>query len=190
MSRRTRQSVSTRPCPKASAISPTPAIVLSTSLRRESRDAENERTTRISRSLGRVTSRGFGKMAPCLSLVISSVVIASPVALGVRPAGHRGAGSSVPKSLDDGRSSRPLLAGLGLDSPRPPLGIDVDRDEARAFEDLEVLRDGRLAHVEGFPELLYGGFAAGEARDDGPPRGSRYPADSQTAGSAHRFTTG
>src|SRR5258708_2476625 len=42
-----------------------------------------------------------------------------------------------------------VLQGLGLEMARAPLGIAAVRDQARALQDLQVLGNGRQAHVVG-----------------------------------------
>ena len=44
-------------------------------------------------------------------------------------------------------------------------------DQVGAFEDFEVFGDGREGDVEGCGEFSDGGFAIGEAGEDGTPRG-------------------
>ncbi len=63
------------------------------------------------------------------------------------------------------------LEGGRLDPARPPLRLAAARDEARALQHLEMLGDGREAHVEGFRQLGHRGFARREPRQDGPARG-------------------
>jgi len=59
----------------------------------------------------------------------------------------------------------------GRDQPSgSPLRVAAAFDEARILQDLEVLRDGWLAEVEGCDELRHGGFAFREARQDRSPR--------------------
>src|SRR5438105_9932286 len=52
---------------------------------------------------------------------------------------------------------------------RAPLGVPSPRDESRALEDLEVLRDRRERHVEGLRQLRDRSLARGQPREDRPP---------------------
>src|SRR5580704_16061038 len=55
----------------------------------------------------------------------------------------------------------------------PVLGVAAPRDEPRALEHLEVLRDGGEAHLERRGQLGDRSLALGEAGEDGAPRGVR-----------------
>src|SRR6185295_4491722 len=57
------------------------------------------------------------------------------------------------------------LEGLCLEVTRPPLRISAARDEPRALEHLEVLRDRRLAHIERLGELVDRGIAGSQTRE-------------------------
>ena len=54
-----------------------------------------------------------------------------------------------------------------LQASRLALGVPVGADQAGAFEHLEMLRDRRLAEVEGLADLVDGGGARGQAGQDG-----------------------
>jgi hypothetical protein len=58
-----------------------------------------------------------------------------------------------------------------LEPPRPSLRVAAAGDQAGAFQHLEVLRDGGLAHREGLGQLRHRRIAGGKPREDGPPRG-------------------
>jgi len=53
----------------------------------------------------------------------------------------------------------------------PPLGVARAGHQAGVLEHLDVLRHGLLGDREGFGELVDGGVAAGEPRDDSPADG-------------------
>lgn len=55
------------------------------------------------------------------------------------------------------------------ETSRPPLRIASLLDQARVFEDAQVLRDGWLRQAKGSGEFVHGGFALRQARQDGPP---------------------
>src|SRR6187200_3064935 len=59
-----------------------------------------------------------------------------------------------------------LLEGTSLQPARPPLRLASARNQARAFEHAEVLRDGGHAHVEGLGEFGDGTFTRDETRQD------------------------
>jgi hypothetical protein len=61
--------------------------------------------------------------------------------------------------------------GVGFEFAGTPLGFTASGDEAGALEDAEVFRYGGHAHFEGLGQLGDGGFAEGEAREDGAPGG-------------------
>src|SRR6266542_3270129 len=58
---------------------------------------------------------------------------------------------------------------LRLEAAGPPLGLAPLLDQSGTLENLEVLRDGRQAEVEGSGQLRDCGLARGEPREDGPP---------------------
>jgi hypothetical protein len=60
---------------------------------------------------------------------------------------------------------------LGLEAAGAALGVLAAGDEAGAFEDFEVLGDGRLGHGERLGEFVDGGLAGGEAGEDGAASG-------------------
>ena len=60
---------------------------------------------------------------------------------------------------------------LRLDAARAPLRVAAAGDQAGALEHLQVLRDGRLAHVERLGELVHGRLAEGQPREDRAARG-------------------
>src|SRR3989442_803250 len=64
-----------------------------------------------------------------------------------------------------------VLERIGLQPARPPLRFAPALDQARAFEDLEVLGHGRKADLEGLGQFQDRGFTRGEARENRPPRG-------------------
>ena len=57
-----------------------------------------------------------------------------------------------------------------LQAPRPALRLAAAGNQPGALQDLEVLRDGGLAHVERLRQLGDGRLAAREARQDTPAR--------------------
>ena len=59
------------------------------------------------------------------------------------------------------------VQGRGLEAAEPAGAVLVHGDQARALEDLQVLRDGRLAHLEGLGQLSHRRLAGGEPRQDG-----------------------
>src|SRR5580704_18330758 len=60
---------------------------------------------------------------------------------------------------------------LRLDAAGPPLRRAAAGDQAGAFQHLEMLRNRRKAHGEGFCQLRYRGLAQSQARQDGAPGG-------------------
>src|ERR1700733_4479388 len=54
-----------------------------------------------------------------------------------------------------------------LDAARPPLRCARARDQAGTFQHFQMLGDGGQAHGERFRQILHGGFALGEPRQDG-----------------------
>jgi hypothetical protein len=68
------------------------------------------------------------------------------------------------------RPVRDGLQGPGLDATPPPLRLLSLRDQPRALEHAEVLRDGGQAHVERLGELGDRAFAREETRQDRPAR--------------------
>ena len=90
-----------------------------------------------------------------LQIVVEAVEARFPdVAIALGPVGH-------------------FLEGAGLDPAGPPLGLASARDQARALEHAQVLRDGGHAHVERLGELGDRAFARDQrariARASGPP---------------------
>ena len=61
--------------------------------------------------------------------------------------------------------------GLRRETTRTALADISLRDEACPFENLEVLRDGRLAHPKRFSEFVHRGFTECKAREDGATSG-------------------
>jgi len=65
---------------------------------------------------------------------------------------------------------KPLIhgvdAGLG-EAPRALRSLHTAHDESGILEHLQMLRDGGLGHLEGFGEFHHGGFAFGQASEDG-----------------------
>src|SRR6516162_3977101 len=59
----------------------------------------------------------------------------------------------------------------GLERARAVLLVAMLRNEAGVAQDLQVPADGRQAHLERRRELVHGGGAVGEAREDAAPRG-------------------
>jgi hypothetical protein len=70
--------------------------------------------------------------------------------------------------LDPGARLRERLR---FDPPRATLGVLPDRDEARAFQDLQMLGDRRLADPKRSRQLRDRRFALHEPREDRAPRG-------------------
>src|SRR5947209_7676623 len=62
------------------------------------------------------------------------------------------------------------LEGDRLDAARPPLRLAPARDQAGAFQHLEMLRYRRQAHRKGLGEFRHRGFPKREPRQDGPAR--------------------
>jgi len=62
-----------------------------------------------------------------------------------------------------------LLQPLGFEATRPTLGVLAARDEPSALQHFQVLRYRWKAHIEGLGQLHDGGFARGEASEDGSP---------------------
>src|SRR5262245_14908137 len=62
------------------------------------------------------------------------------------------------------------LEGVGLDAAGPPLRLAAARDEARTLQHLEMLGDGRKAHLERLRHLGHGRLAQHEPRQDGATR--------------------
>ena len=60
---------------------------------------------------------------------------------------------------------------LGLELAGTPLGMAGAGDEAGMLEDFQVLGDCGESHLERGGEVGDGGFAAGEAGEDGAARG-------------------
>src|SRR5215467_4622919 len=66
---------------------------------------------------------------------------------------------------------RDLAQGSRLEPAEAPLRVRALRDQARPLENLEVLRDGRLRHLERLGQLPHGRLAVGQAGQDGAPGG-------------------
>src|SRR5438552_3584264 len=64
-----------------------------------------------------------------------------------------------------------FLQWSGLKPARPPLLFAALGDHARLFEDLEMFRDRRQAHIERFCEFGDRGLAQGQPCQDRPPGG-------------------
>src|SRR5574341_162459 len=64
-----------------------------------------------------------------------------------------------------------LLEGGRLEPARPELRFAAARDQARALQDPQMLGDRGAAHGERRRQLLHGGGAGGEPREDGAPSG-------------------
>src|SRR5207248_5506102 len=60
---------------------------------------------------------------------------------------------------------------LGFDAAGPPLGVAAARNQARAFQHLEVLGDGGLAHGERLRQFHDRDFAGGKTGENRPPGG-------------------
>src|SRR5262252_1085078 len=68
---------------------------------------------------------------------------------------------------------QPVVDGLKafwLELARPPLCLAAARNEASALEHLEMPGDRRQADLEGFGQLVHGGLAVCEARENGASR--------------------
>src|SRR5262245_44500050 len=68
---------------------------------------------------------------------------------------------------------QPVVDGLKavwFELARPPLGLAAARNEACALEHLEMPRDRRQADLEGLGQLVHGGLAVCEARENGASR--------------------
>src|SRR5208283_3198650 len=64
-----------------------------------------------------------------------------------------------------------VLEWTGLELARAPLRLTSTRDQAGAFQNLEMLGDGGKAHREGLSQLRYRGLARGEAGQNRAPGG-------------------
>ena len=64
-----------------------------------------------------------------------------------------------------------VFEGLGLEAAGTPLGVAGAGDEAGVLKDFQVLGDCGESHLERGGEVGDGGFAAGEAGEDGAARG-------------------
>jgi len=64
-----------------------------------------------------------------------------------------------------------VCEGLGFHAAGPALSVLAAGDEAGALENFKVFGDGRLSHGEGLGEFVDGGFAGGEAGEDGTASG-------------------
>src|SRR5262245_39148574 len=78
--------------------------------------------------------------------------------------------SFVPKATVAFEPVVDLLEGAWLDAARPPLRLAAPHDEVGALQHLEMLGDGRQAHVEWLGELGDRGLTECEPRQDGAPR--------------------
>ncbi len=61
-------------------------------------------------------------------------------------------------------------AAIEVVKPVAPLAIDVALHQSGALEDLEMLGNRRLAHLERRRELVHRSFSGREPRQDRPPR--------------------
>src|SRR5688572_299444 len=66
-----------------------------------------------------------------------------------------------------------LLQRSRLEPGWPPLPLATPGDEPRSLQHLQVLRDGRQAHLERFRQLRHRGLPRRQPRQDRPPRGIR-----------------
>jgi len=57
--------------------------------------------------------------------------------------------------------------GLGVEAAAVDAAIDFAAEQAGGFQDAEMFGDGGEGHVEGCGEGVDGGFALGEASEDG-----------------------
>src|SRR5262249_13205620 len=62
------------------------------------------------------------------------------------------------------------LEAFWLELARPPLCLAAARNETGALEHLEMPRHSRQADLEGFGQLVHGGLAVCEARENGASR--------------------
>lgn len=78
----------------------------------------------------------------------------------------------------------------GRQSARAALGIAAAGDEAGAFENLEMFRDGGLAHSEGSGEVVNRGLPGREASEDTASRGIGESGEGgvKAAGARHSIT--
>jgi hypothetical protein len=95
--------------------------------------------------------------------------------------------SSFPKLPISLEPSRGFRESLGLQSPRPALRIAATRDQPRALEHLEMLRDRRLAHRKRLRQLADRRLPRREPRQYRPPSriGQRRERDVQTVRQCH-----
>src|SRR6185437_9460640 len=80
-----------------------------------------------------------------------------------------------------------ILQRAGGKRSRPVLGVPAARDQPRAFQHPQVLRDGREAHIERLRQLADGRRSLGEAGEHGPSGGigERREGAAQGVGGSH-----
>src|SRR5688572_19766059 len=134
-----------------------------------SRGASNTRDITISRSDGVVVTSWFLPLPLIVlplsfpwssSLELLQVVVQPVVAL-------------VPEAPVPLGPLGDLLERLGLEPCGPPLPLPTSHDEPRPLEHLQVLRDGRHAHLERLRQLGDGGLPRRQPAEDRPPSGIR-----------------
>src|SRR5213592_1566671 len=123
-----------------------------------SRGASKTRVMTISRSVGVVTVSWLLPLAPIALLLSSSLellqVLVQPVVALLPEA-------AVPLGpLGD------LLQRSCLEPGGPPLPLPASRDQPRALQHLQVLRDRREAHLEGLGQLGDGSLPRRQPRED------------------------
>src|SRR5438445_13360004 len=111
-------------------------------------------------------------MGPCCYSSPRRTLRSSPVLLVVRTVVH------VPLQTVESLRPRPAVPlqpqfdhaeSLRVDAVEPSLGIGSYAHEPRVLQDLQMLRDGGLRHVEAGDEIADGALAFRELIDDGKP---------------------
>src|SRR4051794_29647108 len=124
-----------------------------------SRDASNRRVIRISTSEGVVMEKLplFAMWLPDMSLLLRFEFLQIGLETIQTLLPHR---AIVFGPFGD------FLDACGLQPARPPLRLPPTCDESRAFENTQMLRNGRHAHVKRLGQFGDGAFAVDESREN------------------------
>jgi len=79
--------------------------------------------------------------------------------------------ASVPEALIAFEPLEDISEGSGLEVAGAPLRLSATRNQARGFQHLQVLGNGRKAHVIRLGQLSHGGVAIRQSGKDSTPRG-------------------